>query len=418
MNILLLLISLIFWVIFYSFYLLEEEGTYLVSLSWNLIIETIIFFIIWFFLFFSFSNFSFEEKNKSIPKKYKLNINFNVLLKLIQLFVKKYLYYIWIIFLYVSFYIILKYYWYTNFSYFILFLNIVVLLLFFITNKFLLFRDFIKINTIIFSLYYIIVFVISLFFHPIFLWKIDTLNTILVFSFFILTFYNDKNLLNNKKSDLALTWNFFIYSFLFLIYYLKNYIWNIALSIEVVSIFLFSFIYFFITKINFFKNNVKLLKVISILISYISIFSAFYLLSINEYVFISLLNIFYIAIFNVFIHYKYQNYISFLIFFLWIIYIVFYFYFKNLYLLDSWFIFLWLWLGLSLELIIYTYFYNLKYKQDYYFIHIISYLISFFTIVYYFYHFSFDLLVLGIILFVIALIALLSYFKLNKIEIN
>lgn len=422
MNILLLLISLIFWWIFYIFYLLSNwdfsfnSGLYLESLSWNLIIESVSFILIWVFLFFWFSNFSLEKKEKNTKKS--INFNFSYFLELLQIFVKKYLYYIGLILAYSSFYFILKYFWYNNFSYFIITLNIIVLFLFILKHKFLLFRDFIKINTILFSIYYIIFFILSFYDSGLNLGRIDIINTILIFIFFLLTFFNDNSILKSKKSDLALVTNFFVYTFLFLSYYLSDYLTNIGLSIFLSSTFLFSFIYFFITKIEFFKNNIKFLKIISILISYVALFSSFYLLNKQSYSFFAILNIIYISVFNFYIHYKYQNYISFFMSFLGFLFIIFYFYFKTLFFADSWFIFLGLGFSLATEIIIYSYFYNFKYKIDYYFTHIISYLITIFVIVYYFYAFSFDLLTLGIILLLTSMIALWSYFRLKQIDLK
>jgi len=391
MNILLLFINVIFWLIFYIFYLDSDWWKILNynfdwnivfnSLSWNLLIESVIFFVIWILSFFLYSNIFIKSDNKEHSKLTR-NISLTYILNIIQLFFRKYLYYIWLIFSYSAFYFILKYFWYNNFSYFILTLNFIVLFLFLTKKNFLLFRDFIKINTILFSLYYIIFFILIYFNIWFFFIKIDIINSILIFIFFLLTFYNDRFLSKNKKSDIAIVSNFFIYCLLFLSYYL--FIENIDLWISILlsSTFLFTFIYYFITKIKFFKNSKNILNAISIIISYVSWIASIYLLINNNFIIFSILNLIYIGLFNFIIHYKYQNYISYLYSIIIFLFLIFYFYFKQLFLLDSWFIFLWLGFAISGE------------KFDYYFLYTISYLITFFVIVYYFYTFSFDLLTL------------------------
>jgi len=427
MNILLLFINVIFWLIFYIFYLDSDWWKILNynfdwnivfnSLSWNLLIESVIFFVIWILSFFLYSNIFIKSDNKEHSKLTR-NISLTYILNIIQLFFRKYLYYIWLIFSYSAFYFILKYFWYNNFSYFILTLNFIVLFLFLTKKNFLLFRDFIKINTILFSLYYIIFFILIYFNIWFFFIKIDIINSILIFIFFLLTFYNDRFLSKNKKSDIAIVSNFFIYCLLFLSYYL--FIENIDLWISILlsSTFLFTFIYYFITKIKFFKNSKNILNAISIIISYVSWIASIYLLINNNFIIFSILNLIYIGLFNFIIHYKYQNYISYLYSIIIFLFLIFYFYFKQLFLLDSWFIFLWLGFAISGEIIIYSYFYDFKYEFDYYFLYTISYLITFFVIVYYFYTFSFDLLTLGIILLVCSIIAFWSYFKLRQLNLK
>ncbi len=415
MNILLFLISIIFWSIFYLFYLISDwSNIYFNSLSWNLLIESVSFILIWFFAFIWFSNFNIEKKENN---KDKIKLDFSYFVKIIQIFFKKYLYYLWLILAYSSIYFILKYYWYSNFSYFILILNLIVLILFLTKKNFLLFRDFIKINTIIFSLYYIIVFILTFFDKNLILSKLDIINTILILVFFWLTLYNDK-VLKNKKSDLELVSNLYVYIYLYLIYYIKLKLNIFSISLLCSSTFLVTFIYFLVTKIKFFNNSKIILNIISIIISYISIIISFYILYNQKYIILWVINIVYLSFFNYFIHYRYQNYVSLFFSIFWFIFLIFYFYFNYLFKQDSGFMFLWLWFFLAWEFIIYTYFYDLKYKTDYYFLYIISYLISFFVIVYYFYAFSFDLLTLGIILLLSSFIALGSYFKLKKININ
>ena len=419
MNFLLFFVTFIFGIIFYIFYKANiwwdflwfkfENSLFLDSISWNILIESISFFIIAFFLFLWFSNYNFRKKEAIFTLDTKKIKN------IIEKFFKKYLYYIWFILSYSSIYFILKSFDFTDVAVFILIINLTVLVLFFLTNKFFIFRDYIKVNTILFSLYYIFYYLYYLFLDVLIVSPIDLLNSIFVFSFFILNFYNDKKVLSYNKSDSSMVFYFFSYVFIFLTYYLATAIWDIKFTIIIFWTLLSIFMYFLVAKIIFFKNNKILIRIISFIFLYIATFVWTIYTIKNGLNLIVIVVLVYSIVFNFKIHERFQNYISFFFsIFTWI-FIVFYFYFKKLYDIDDGFIFLVLSLGISLELVIVTYFYKFKHIYDNYFIHVIWYFINIIALLYYFIEFEFDFFVMWIILLIESIFVFLSYYKLRKL---
>ncbi len=315
MRILLLFVSLLFSFIFFSFYLLSNwknlflENIWikfsLESISWNLIFETILFLMIWFTLFFYFYE---SDKNKKIKKS--LSIDYDLLLKYILSFFKNYVYYIWLVLFYIWLYLVLNNLWFSNFSYIIFIINLVVIVLFFIRSKLFVFRDFIKINIIIFSLYYIYYYLIFFITGNNYFQVLDLVNWFVLLLFFLISFYTDRNILEKKESDRWLVFYFFFYLFLFVSFYLSNLITNLSILFNFLW-FLFSFyIFFFVLKISFFKNNKKVLKWIWLIFLYVSqIFWIYYLFN-NDFNLIVVSTLVYWIIFNYKIHNKYQNYVS------------------------------------------------------------------------------------------------------------
>ena len=419
MRFLLFFVTFIFWVIFYLLHSANigwnflwfkfEKYLLLESISWNILIESITFFVISIFFFIGFSSYEFRKKetNKSI--------NIEEIKRIIEVFFKKYLYYIWFVLSYASIFFILKSFNFTDISVFILIINLTVLVLFLLTNKFFIFRDYIKVNTILFSLYYIFYYLYYLFLDILIVSPIDFLNSIFVFLFFILNFYNDKKVLSYHKSDTSMVFYFFSYVFIFITYYLATAIWDISFTITVFWTLLSLFMYFFVSKISFFKNNIILIRIISFIFLYIATFvwTIYTIKNGLNLIFLSVLV--YSIVFNFKIHERFQNYISFFFsIFTWI-FIVFYFYFKKLYGFDDGFIFLVLSLGISLELVIITYFYKFKYMYDNHFIHVIWYFVNIIALFYYFIEFEFDFFVMWIILLIESIFVFLSYYKLRKI---
>lgn len=417
MNFLLFFVSAIFSLIFYIFYLASVWWTFfwyifesklsLDLFSWNLLIETTVFLLIAIFLFLWFTNLEKQQKDKS-------KFDLSKISKLVEKFFKRYLYYIGFIFFYLSIYFILKSYSFDNFAVFILFVNTIIFVLFFISNKFFVFRDFIKSNTILFSLYYIFFYVYSIFSLQIDFSFLDFLNWVLIFSFFLLNFYNDKKVLHVEKSDRSLVFYFFVYNFLFLTYYFINIFWNSLYWVSVVWVFLSIFLYFYITKLTFFKNNIVLLRSISFIFLYIAtIFWAIYTIQNGLDLVIFILLVYSIA-FNFKVHYKFENYISLLLSLIWLVFLIYYSYFKYLSDFDDWFIFLVISLGLSIEMVILTYFYRFKYFFDNHFIHSVAYFVNISSLIYYFLKFEFDFFIMWIILLFESIFVFLSFYKLRQ----
>jgi len=186
------------------------------------------FFIIWFFLYFYFLDISF---NNTTNKK-KWGIDTVLLKKIFSSFFKKYLYYIWLSLFYVGLYLVIYNYWFTDFSYIIFFINIIVLVLFFIKHKLAIFRDFIKINIILFSIYYLFLFILFFINWNDFFNLYDLINGFTIFIFFLLSFYTDKKILKKEKSDKAVVFYFFLYTFLLFWFYLNKLIWENLLLLD------------------------------------------------------------------------------------------------------------------------------------------------------------------------------------------
>ncbi|PID86344.1 hypothetical protein CSB08_01115 [Candidatus Gracilibacteria bacterium] len=418
MKYLLLITSLIFSTIFFLFYNLSKKN----NLNFNelsffsdLRIEIILFFLIGIFFFVFFLNISFLDtkklkKSKSI-KDFSIKYIYNFFVK----FFKDYLYYIGFISFYLSFYFIFKSSSYFSFEVLIFFISFIILLLFFITNKFLLFRDFIRINTILFSLYYLVFYILGFTSGNHIFTFLDFINQIFIIVFFILSIYNYKTILKKESSDSPLIAYFFVYIYGFFSFYTKDLLGNNYLVISVIGFLLGIFIYYFLLKVSFFNKNKIILKYLSIIFIYVSIiFSSFYLVLVGINYFL-LLILFYGIFFNFFIHKKYQNYLCFFFSIYSFIFIVYYLFFKyfpflefkaNLFIILSYII--------SFSMIIFTYLYNIKYITDYFFIYIFTYLINIISVIYFFYITSFDFLTFGVILFLESLIFFLSYFKLRK----
>ena len=180
--------------------------------------------------------------------------------------------------------------------------------------------------------------------------------------------------------------------------------------------FLFSSIlFYFIVKMDFFKNNKKILKSIWLIFLYISSLAWIVYLFKNEINYFVLLILLYSTAFNFKIHLKYQNYISLFFTVLPGVFIIYYLYFQYFYV---WYqkeeTFITFSLFISLMFVLFTYFKTLKYSFDYYFFHIIWYLINIISIVYFFYVNGFDIFNFWVILLFDSFYVFLSVYKLNK----
>jgi len=478
MNYLLFFITSVFSFIFFIFYKLSNwinifswkiiEKTYFSSFFWNLFIESIIFLILAIFLFIYFSSFNFfikkeqkenikEQDNTSpiIPSNKGNDIKKESIYNKINIrkIFADYIYYIGFIFFYISIYLILYSFWITEFNYLILFLNLIIFVFFFLSHKATLFKDFIKINTILFSLYYIFIYLYIFISWENTLNNIDFINTLFIFSFFIINFYWDykkikqKTLstegdspLNNIKiyTDNSLVLYFFIYSFIVFSFYFRlifvdyfNFIdINFSLIFIYISVFLNIIIYFILQKIVFFQNSKYILRALSFLFWYISIiFSTIFLIKNidSEFIttFFSVLNNFliiwiliYLMLFNFRVHKYFQNYISLFFSLFSSIFLLNFILYKNILLLwwNTTNLILILNFSISFFIVIFTYIYPQKFKFDYFFLHICAYLVNIMWITYYLFFWNFEILNIWIILLLDSILIFLSYFKLKILE--
>jgi hypothetical protein len=213
--------------------------------------ESLVFLAIGFIFFLLFSSF-FERKQQINTTPYLKNWlkkNFKIIL-----------YYTGFILFYVSISMILKKLNF-NFAYIILFINILIITIFFISKKFFILADLLKINNVIFSSVYVFLFVNTFLIKQYEFLTIDFINSIIILISFVIIIYSDKVLLKNKSDSFVLI-TFFIYTFLFISFYFNLIFNNISFIFSLFSFFLNILIFYLINKINFFKNSKITLTVI------------------------------------------------------------------------------------------------------------------------------------------------------------
>lgn len=425
MNFLLFFISIIFSFLFYLFHnlallwnILSDTKTQYYnyynfsssSLTGNLLFESLIFLVIGFLFFIMFSSLFERKKDKEENPYLKdwMKNNFKIIL-----------YYTGFILFYVSIYMILKDLNF-NFSYIILFVNSLIIILFLVSRRFFILADLLKINTVIFSSIYIFLFLEVFIMREYLFSLLDFINTFVVLVSFFISLYSDKVILK-KKSDSFLMLHFFLYLFLFISFYFNLLFENVSFIFSVFAFFLNIVVFHLLKKIDFFKNSKITLKVVGIFFSYISIISWIYYLLNYELVYLELLImliLLYLSFFNFRIHKLYENYTSFTFFFISFYFIVFYFYYNYIYLINYNDLNLVFYsFTTSLLTLLSTYLYKYKRIYDYYFIYMVSLFISILATFYFFYTNTFDFLALWIILLLDSIMIFLSYNKLKQIEI-
>lgn len=414
MAFLLLLVSLTFSFVFSIFSYSTDSLEYIFWFSQSAVFP-ILFMVLW-ILWFSYF-FFIVWKDKSIQNRSAIDIQ--QLRKIILLFFQNNLYYIGFVFLYMALYFIIwPSVWY-NFSYFICISSFLILGLFFISEKFSLFRDLIKINTILFSLYYIFSYLFIFFTWNNFFIVLDFLNQIFILAFFILNIYNDKTLLKNKVNDNTLVGYSFIYLLLFFVFYLSQLPIFLSATFCFVGITLSFILKNFITDFSFFKGNESVLKILSILFWYIALFfSIIYTFLHGFNLFISIAAI-YLIIDNIIIHKYFQNYISLGFSLLAILFYYFYFYYKALYAYEfEWYLFLLYGYFFYFWVIAFGYIERFTYEYDYYFIYSALYFSSIISMLYFLFGFRFELFGFWVMLLLQSIITFMVYYQFNRIKSN
>lgn len=334
-------------------------------------------------------------------------------------FIQWNLYYIGFIFLYTALYFIIGPLVGYDFWYFIFILSFLILVLFFVSEKFSLFRDLIKINTILFSLYYIISYVVIFVTGNNFFSLLDLLNQIFILAFFILNIYNDKTLLKNKVNDNTLIAYASVYLLLFLVFYISK-IWiGVWFSMSLIAAFLSIILKNFITQVKFFSGNEFILKVLSIIFWYIALLCAIMYFMYYWFSIIVFLIGVYFIIDNIVIHNNYQNYSSLFCALTWIIFFYFYLYFNFLqaYEIDG-YIFLLYGYMLYFWAIILWYIQKFYYDYDYYFIYSFFYLASTISMLYFLFSFRFELFDFWVMLLLQSIITFMVYYQFNRLKKN
>jgi len=414
MAFLLLIVSLVFAFIFSIFSYTPNSLEYFLSLPGEsfLSILFVILGITWFsyFFFIVWKDRNNSEKT-SIDFVQARNITFSLF--------RDNLYYIWFIFLYSALYFIIgPSVWY-NFGILIFVISFLILILFFLSERFSLFRDLIKINTILFSLYYIISYVIIFVSWNDFFWLFDLLNQIFILAFFVLNIYNDKTLLKNKVNDTALIGYWFTYLLLFLIFYVSKWGLSVWLWCTYLGTILSFILKNFITDFSFFKWNGPLLKALSIIFWYLGLVATIVYFILHWFNIIAFIAAIYLIIDNIVIHNNFQNYISLLLSLSAILFFYGYLYFKILiwYEIDG-YIFLFYWYLIYFSAITLGYIQKFTYEQDYYFIYWYFYIASLVSMVYFLLSFRFELFDFWVMLLLQSIITFMVYYQFNRIKHN
>ena len=399
----------------------NDENFY--SIFWNLTFEIIVFLLIGIFLFFYFSSYDKNKKilinfnNENILKKYFTKDNF---IK----FLKKFSYYIWFIFFYLSLYLIFEWYSLVTFSQLILLINIIIYIYFFLSKYSKISGDFLKINSILFSVGYLIAYFYIIIFNKEIFTYIDFINTFLILLTFPTILYFDKEVNKRNNFDNGLIIYFSIYIFGVFLFYLYKYLFNkdLIYRISIIATFFWIIWFQYLSKLKFLKNDKLVIKYIGIIFTYIGIIFWLIYLSINYkpnnfhnyfIMFVLLLQSYY----NFFIHKKYINFISFS---LWIFLIIYLFFYSILFFDLLKFItikFSIILLSISFLFVIFTYLFKIKSIIENYIIHSYAHIINIIWVIMFFksefIKNEFDFLNIWILLFIESIYFFLSYNKLN-----
>lgn len=279
-----------------------------------------------------------------------------------------------------------------NFSYFVFIVSTLIFFMFFIANKFYIFRDFIKVNTILFSIVYIGNYIYSFITQDVNFIEIDFINSFLILVFFILTIYSDNFLLKKPHSDKALTIYFFVYFFLFVAFYLYLLLSSLSITFAFLGFVFSLFCFFGVPRIGLFENSVIPLRILSLVFSYIGIiFSVLHGYMYGWSLFLILI-LFFSSYFNIYVHRLYANFVS-LSFGLFsavmCIFQVFFLYLSSFFFTSEPFIvytFVW-----SLLIVISPMMWQSKDIIEHYFFHIFSYITNITGVVYFFLLSGFDI---------------------------
>lgn len=309
MNFLLFLLGISFFFIFFSLsQVLDEKESFLGSifLEWNIYI-IICFIIIFLSLFWKkdvkWDNIPEEAEQDSLGHKISVYMSY---------FFKDIVYYIGVLFFYLSFYFIFShFFWAVSLPQIFLFCNFLVIILFFLEHRISLFSDILRVNTSIISLYYIFVHIFVLFFsHSINISLFDIGNISCVFLLLYLFLYSSGN---QNKSHIAL---FYCYIFWFLFLesaiLLKFLGYTSLYNISFLSFIFWVFLSIFPQKIEkYIKIPIKYSRWFSVV--FLSVFILLAFISFSFWKNISLINVFSLLLSTTllwFFHKIFENYIA------------------------------------------------------------------------------------------------------------
>ncbi|MDD2487575.1 MAG: hypothetical protein PHS92_04345 [Candidatus Gracilibacteria bacterium] len=397
MYIFFLIINIIFSSIFYIF---------------SQAIESVIFLILGFILFIYFSPFYFGKKDEDKPKILtKLTLKKENFVKMIPK-IQKASYFIAFLFFYMSLYGISYSFEGNLFSIFTLIISLALTGIFFHRLKedkniiFLLFRS----NFLVFSILYFIFFIIYLFDFS----KVDIIfffNSFLsLFGLFSILVFDRKYPIF-KKNMIYIYLLFYILIFTF--FYL-SFLFNIPNTILFLYIgMIYSIVFFeYMPKIKHFAEFMEISKYFGTILNYIVIITAMILLfldyNLSEVITILIIGL----IFNLYIHVKFQNYISYSLILLTSAFLYIKFFGLDHTNLISAILFIFVF---PIILMLYSFLVKMKYFYDNYFLHYFGIIFSLIGIIYYIVMSrDFDILHISILLLLESMLFFTSFVKLKK----
>ncbi len=414
MKFLLFFLGIIFFFIFFFF---SKNSFSWDSFFVNLYIEANIYVWISILLILGVIKTDLRKKHKKNTKTrlFTFQLSYKDVFVYIKLFFEKYIYYIACIFFYISLFLIFQVsIGEVDLPRIFLFFNILILILYFLEHKFFLFQDFIRVNTAIVSLYYILFHILYLFWYiEWFSWE-DVLNILFLFLLFFFFFRSSIW----KKYISALASYLITFIFLEISVFIKFFSFDMQIVIASISFFI---ALFFFTQTSYFSKKLGvskgLVRVWGLLFSYIYlIFMSFQIFNQSFISWIFTLGWVYTWYILFLFHNKFQNYIS-LLFSSYAISLSLYsFYllvipesFEKIYL--SFLLFCISWIFIFLDKI-----YKVAYVYDVYFFHIFSILVNLCWVLLFFFFWDFSILNLGILLLWESIYFFFSYYTLRKIS--
>lgn len=379
------------------------------SFFWDLRLEALFFLMVGIFFFFYFSNSDAPIKKQTQKHSVINKENISYVFKKIS-------YFIGFILFYTSLYFITKWLWFEDFSGLILLFHILILVFFFVSKYSKISLDFLRVNSILFSLTYIFSYCYIFITHQNTFWFIDGINSFFIVVTFLILLYFDKKISQKKIFDIGLITHLSVYLFFVFLFYL--YFFFVDQNIFYWTVFictLFGFLWFeVLPKIKLFSHQVVLLRYIWILFSYIWILLWILFLLFEKSILIFFLLLLQ-ALYHFFIHQKYSNIISYGISLLLGSFVLFYSIFV-FFSIELWNIYVLLfWAFLSFFLVWISYFLSYKTPFDIYVLHIFAHIINivFVSLCVYFFHKNFDVLYIWLLLWAESLYFFTSYYKLQ-----
>lgn len=414
MKFLLFMLGLCFFFVLYIFYLswdIEKPFFSSIFLEANLYIFLSLFFI--FYTWRQDKSIHTTLDNKKHNELSFKNIFSNISIKeIVVIFFEKYIYILAVILFYVSFGLLLHVFFENiEIEWIFLFFNIIVLFLYFTEEKIIVFQDFLRVNTSVISLYYIL-------FHISYLWGlevyfsyVDIINILLVWLLFYL-FLASKRVQNYKPQFYSYILSFLILEILVFFNYIYSdiYLWILVLS----SLSSYVFLIFTSEVSRKISLEKKYIRIWGLLLSYVFIlFSIKYIFFYDVTVFLFLPFLTASAVLLLYFHRFFQNYLA--LFFscfwsllIWIIVFKLVFWYENK---DYIWIFIILFSGLYL---LFNSILKSREIYDNYFFHIFSFIVNLVWCVLFVLWANISILSLSILLMGESIYLFYSYYTLSK----